>query len=786
MDKKSRTVNIIKEYNLFNNNEIGLPDFITSVCNFYDSMKNEELSESDKKLLKILAVDCGIPHYFDMMRNFDERFELDNIDVGSFSKIYKECGFFLNEEVMLHKSQMEVLTQMLENKKERFLLTAPTSFGKTFIVNEYIKKKQFKMVCLIFPTIALLSENLERFHTDSFYSDSYSIHTLSNVEVEVNQNLFIYTPERFLSFLDVNPNFKFDFIFIDEMYKIDSSLDNTDNDKSVDRDLTYRITVEESTQRSSNILLAGPYIKLSEDNGNSFGKFLSDNGFTILNKNQVEIVNKESVNTNDATKREFIVDNFKVDFGRKTMRRRRLQVLIEKLIEINNENNKTVENAIIFCDTKRNCELMARVISSFENLRFIDDSDFLDFISHIESRYHEDLLLCKSLRKGVAIHNSSIPKYIQKEIIYWFNKGVISFLIATTTITEGVNTSTKNIIVYSHKKGTKLLRTFDAKNIVGRAGRFMEHYVGRIFYFDEDDKFRNILLSDPKDLEHVNYDIEIDKSDVDLDITKEKYLSKNDKTRKGEIDEVVSESNITEEVLEGFKVFSRLDKAHLYNVLESDFSNLKRDIRLIRRSMFYNSKLNFDAKMALQNILKYTIPFIDEGKDENFLRLLEVPSGKVQMIIVSILDTYLNLGVVGIYRYNLNYFQRQQNSNAINRAFSETSKTIYSILRYQMAKYISLVDRIYKSLLVEIDDVDPEVAQEMGLFGLLELLEYGARTEDGKLCSDFGVPYTVLKLVEENQGVWNTNEVDIEKYELDTFEKSKFQSFKDYIDNIKN
>ncbi|WP_419673672.1 helicase-related protein [Aliarcobacter butzleri] len=39
----------------------------------------------------------------------------------------------------------------------------------------------------------------------------------------------------------------------------------------------------------------------------------------------------------------------------------------------------------------------------------------------------------------------------QKEIIKLFNNGDINILISTTTITEGVNTSAKNLIVQGHK-----------------------------------------------------------------------------------------------------------------------------------------------------------------------------------------------------------------------------------------------------------------------------------------------------------------------------------------------
>src|SRR5690606_42080798 len=67
-------------------------------------------------------------------------------------------------------------------------------------------------------------------------------------------------------------------------------------------------------------------------------------------------------------------------------------------------------------------------------------------------------------RSNIGIHHGTIPKYIQREIINFFNQGVIKCIFSTTTITEGVNTTAKNMIIISHKKGSKDLKRFDILN----------------------------------------------------------------------------------------------------------------------------------------------------------------------------------------------------------------------------------------------------------------------------------------------------------------------------------
>lgn len=82
---------------------------------------------------------------------------------------------------------------------------------------------QYQNVLLIFPAISLLSENYARLCSWEAFSD-YAIHSLSEEEFDITQkNIFIFTPERFLSFMDSHQHLHFNFAFIDEVYKIDNS-----------------------------------------------------------------------------------------------------------------------------------------------------------------------------------------------------------------------------------------------------------------------------------------------------------------------------------------------------------------------------------------------------------------------------------------------------------------------------------------------------------------------------------------------------------------------------------
>ena len=107
-----------------------------------------------------------------------------------------------------------------------------------------------------------------------------------------------------------------------------------------------------------------------------------------------------------------------------------------------------------------------------------------DAIRWIESNIHVNWSFAACLRKGIGFHHGRLPRYLAKYLVRSFNEGNIRFLVCTSTLMEGVNTTAKNVVVYEAKKGSKKLDSFDFANISGRSGR-MGHYVtGKVYSFD--------------------------------------------------------------------------------------------------------------------------------------------------------------------------------------------------------------------------------------------------------------------------------------------------------------
>ena len=504
MDRIKETSAIIVALNKYKRGELIDFEFIKIVCSYFDIIKNENLTQNDCKFLKYIANSSGIPHFYNILKQFNQNPDIEVFDLNTFSCIIYESTLHTDEKSMLHKYQKNILNQFEKNKLNRYFLSASTSFGKTHLVFEVIKKMKYKNVVLIFPTIALLSENLERIISEneySFFRDNYEVHTLSEIVQFGEKNLFIYTPERYLSFIEKNTtSIKFDFVFVDEVYKIDNDYIIDEEVKENERDIAYRLAVFYSLSDNTDVLLAGPYMDFAIPNtpkyNPSFDNFLKENQVSLVNYNNYEIVNK-SYHVVKQSKIFPEDEQLNINYSSPN-KTERLKKTVASIVNIS-------QNLIIYCANRgRNggVEYYADRLIQSGLLNNHDYSQYSDIIDHISLQFTNKWILVQALKCGIGIHHGLVPKYIQKEIVSLFNQGLIRILISTTTITEGVNTSAKNLIVLHSKKGTKDLKKFDAKNIAGRAGRFGYHYSGRVI--DLSNTFLNVINGEEEILKHKN------------------------------------------------------------------------------------------------------------------------------------------------------------------------------------------------------------------------------------------------------------------------------------------
>ncbi|MCG7406591.1 DEAD/DEAH box helicase [Paenibacillus sp. ACRRX] len=343
--------------------------------------------------------------------------------------------------IVLHQKQAEVMNKLSENKS--VILSAPTSFGKSLIIEEIVAADIYKNITIILPTLALIDEVRQKL---SKYNNTYKL-VFTTKQSMGEKNIFILTPEKYIE-LENMPTI--DFFIIDEFYKI--SYQNDDNERvNVLNHVFYNLM-----KQTKKFYLLGPNIdSIPKDFESRYGCDFFSTDFSTVATEEISIINNTS-------------DKFE-----------QLKVLLTSL----------EEPTLIYCQSPASAEKNAKMfLEIMRKVPTMQTNSHADAIEWIKKNIHLDWSLSKTLEYKIAFHHGVIPRYLGRYIINEFNKGNIKYLFCTSTLIEGINTAAKNVVIYENKKGISKLTHFDYKNISGRAGRMKQYFVGNVFTFHEPPK----------------------------------------------------------------------------------------------------------------------------------------------------------------------------------------------------------------------------------------------------------------------------------------------------------
>lgn len=383
-----------------------------------------------------------------------------------------------NEDIILHREQSRVLKLLL--KGENIVLSAPTSFGKSYIIDALISIKKPKNVLIIVPTIALLDETRRRIYS-KFKSD-YNIITTSNQNPH-RRNIYILTQERAL--LYINRIYELNLFIVDEFYKI---ADNSGRASILQKIISHFMDISEQKY------FLCPYIDDINEN-----PFVKKDSFLKLDFNTVTV--KEHKQYGEIKKHKNHLKN----------------IGLTRLI-FNNENNKN----IIYTNTINSIENISSFINKInitthDNLNNNENNLLNGLLDWLKNNYTDRWYLYDLIKKGIGIHNGQIHRCLtQIQLKLYNDTKIINTIIATSSLIEGVNTQAKNIILYSNRIARKKINRFIYNNIKGRSGRMFKYYTGNIY-----------LLEEPPEKKSYKLDIKInDTMILDIDDNNE-ILNKN-------------------------------------------------------------------------------------------------------------------------------------------------------------------------------------------------------------------------------------------------------------------
>ncbi len=340
---------------------------------------------------------------------------------------------------VLHREQSRLLGELLSGAN--IAVSAPTSFGKSFVIDSFISIKQPKTVVIIVPTIALMDETRRRI--SGKFLRKYKIITSSEQSLG-EANILIFPQERAPSYFDKLKSI--DLLVIDEFYKASKDFDKERSPALI------RAILKFSKIATQRYFLAPNIDELIDD--------VITEGMSFL---------KLDFNTVFLNKRDF-TSKIGRDESKKT-------AVLQDILE------KYPGKTLVYAGTYSN-------ITKLSNF-FIDhypdkNRPLLDqFHNWLSANYSYNWSLAHLSKKGIGVHNGRLHRSLsQIQIRLFEEENGLDCMISTSSIIEGVNTSAQNVVLWSNRNGKAKINDFTYKNIIGRGGRMFRHFVGDIFILE--------------------------------------------------------------------------------------------------------------------------------------------------------------------------------------------------------------------------------------------------------------------------------------------------------------
>lgn len=400
-------------------------------------------------------------------------------------KVYQKVPF---NDLVFTDPQYQLFEAMKDSN--HFSFSGPTSFGKSFIMDAFIQyiiteRHGIDNIVILVPTRALINQVTARLKR-AIINENYKVLAHPVVPAIYKNRMlkyvFVFTPERLISYLGEKENPVINYMFIDEAHKIIAEKDS--------RSPLYYHAILLAERKSIKLYFASPNIPNADVFLQLFEKSVDEQ---MIIKESPVAQNRFFIDYVEGKGRMFtetgedIVFN---DFGKKE------QGYVSKLLQKLGRNCKN----IVYCNTVADTIDFALQFS--KNLPEQSDPRIDSLIELIKTYVHKEYFLIDCLKKGVAFHFGRLPQRIRERIEKLFEEKVIDYMFCTSTLLEGVNLPAKNIFIFSNAIGNSKFSDVDFWNLAGRAGRLSKELSGNIICVRIKDK-KNRWDNPTKDLEVV-------------------------------------------------------------------------------------------------------------------------------------------------------------------------------------------------------------------------------------------------------------------------------------------
>ena len=428
--------------------------------------------EDYKEVLKSLIRQYGLYPY---LKNFELSLSDELV-----CEIHKPEGL---DNIVFHRLQNEIYYTLLH--KGNVVLSAPTSFGKSLIIDSIISSNIYANIMIIVPSIALIDETRKRLIR--YQNKQYRVISFPG-QFLGKKNIFVLTQERALDYID---KIDIDFFVIDEFYKLNIQDGQDENDS---REIVLNQVFYKLFKSNAHYYLLGPNIE------RLIAKRLKEEDFRFIKTDFKTVVSEYHYLTASAQNKD-----------------KRLVELCKKL------SGQT----LIYCQSPASANKVAYILhEKLVGKRIVQNIPFVEWITE---NYHPDWNYPKYIEYGIGVHHGRIPRALAQKSVELFNQGLLHYLICTSTLIEGVNTKARNVIIYDDVVNRKKMDFFSFNNICGRSGRMNSYMIGNIYTFYERPQpelpFVNISVLDDEPT-HIPDNLLINMDEEDLNVESRQKISK--------------------------------------------------------------------------------------------------------------------------------------------------------------------------------------------------------------------------------------------------------------------
>lgn len=372
-----------------------------------------------------LAIRLGLYPYVSPQAQLSSESEALSVAFHTPSVLAREEARF-----SFHAEQQRVYERLMDGQD--VILSAPTSFGKSAIIDALLLSERWANIVVLVPTIALIDETRRRI---SKLGTTYTVIAHPS-QARGERNIFVLTQERFL---ELDPQPAVDFFVIDEFYKLGDG--ETDHKRRATLNIAWRTLRNTGAQ----FYLLGPNIDAlnSELDGDLRAAFISTDFTPVV----VDVEDRSHVEDRLSDMKSFL-------------------------------DNEADGPSLIFASTPGRASELA-----FELATGAADPFVIELAEWVSRNYDPEWFVPKALTGGVGTHTGPMPRSLQRAMVRLFSMGKIDRLVCTTTLIEGVNTVARNVVIYDKKINRKPIDFFTFSNIRGRAGRMLKHFVGRVITY---------------------------------------------------------------------------------------------------------------------------------------------------------------------------------------------------------------------------------------------------------------------------------------------------------------